>query len=232
MLILKGMIGGLLNAALFAAFLLVPAGLVAGGTWYWPRALVFLSVYCVILEAGIVVLAVMAPASIEARFRLPVSKKQPVADRIVTAIFMLSFFAWVALIPIDVFNLRLLPTPPFAVSVGGGALFLFGFAIVMTAIYQNSFAVPFVEDQTERGQVLVDTGLYARVRHPLYLGALPLFAGLALWLESYAALIATPVLIGVLVARIVVEEKTLRRTLPGYAEYMEKVQYRLIPFVW
>lgn len=96
-------------------------------------------------------------------------------------------------------------------------MFLVGFAIILTAIYQNSFAVPFVEDQTERGQVLVDTGLCAHVRHPLYLGALPFFAGLALWLESYAALIATSVLIGLLVARIVVEENTLRRTLPHYA---------------
>jgi protein-S-isoprenylcysteine O-methyltransferase Ste14 len=232
LLILKGMIGGLFSTGFFAALLLAPAGLVSGGTWRWPRALVFLAVYCVILEASVIVLALAAPASLEARLRRPVSRKQPVADRIVTAIFMLSLFAWIIFIPIDVFNLKLLPAPPFVVSLCGGVLFLVGFAIIMTAIYQNSFAVPFVEDQTERGQVVVDTGLYASVRHPLYLGVLPFFAGLALWLESYAALIATPVLIGVLVARIFVEENTLRRTLPHYAEYTKKVRYRLIPFVW
>jgi protein-S-isoprenylcysteine O-methyltransferase Ste14 len=178
------------------------------------------------------VLAVASPASLEARLRGPVSRKQPVADRIVTAILMLSMIAWIIFIPIDVFDLKLLPAPPFVASLCGGVLFLVGFAIILTAIYQNSFAVPFVEDQTERGQVLVDTGLYARVRHSLYLGALPFFAGLALWLESYAALIATPVLIGGFVARIFVEENTLRRTLPHYAEYTQKVRHRLIPFVW
>lgn len=154
------------------------------------------------------------------------------ADRMVTAILMLSMFAWIIFIPIDVFNLKLLPAPPFVLSLCGGVLFFVGFAIIMTAIYQNSFAVPFVEDQTERGQVLADTGLYAQARHPLYLGVLPFFAGLALWLESYAALIATTILIGGLVARIFVEENTLRRTLPHYAGCTQKVRHRLIPFVW
>jgi protein-S-isoprenylcysteine O-methyltransferase Ste14 len=232
LLILKGMIGGLFNAGFLAALLLVPAGWVSGGTWRWPRALVFLATYFVLVEAGVMVLAIAAPASLKARLRGPVSRKQPVADRIVTAILMLSFIAWIIFIPIDVFHLKLLPTPPFVVSLCGGVLFLAGYAIIMTAIYQNSFAIPVVEDQTERGQVLVDTGLYAHVRHPLYLGVLPFFAGLALWLESYAALIATSVVIGVLVARIFVEESTLRRTLPHYGEYMQKVRYRLIPFVW
>ena len=31
---------------------------------------------------------------------------------------------------------------------------------------------------------------------------------------------------------IFVEEKALRKSLPGYAEYMVKIRYRLIPFVW
>ena len=82
---------------------------------------------------------------------------------------MLTFLAWFASIPVDVFYLKLLPPPQFAVSVCGGVLSLLGFAIVVGAICRNSFAVPMVEGQTERGQVLVDTGLYARVRHPLYL---------------------------------------------------------------
>jgi len=33
MLIAKGLVGGLFQLALFGAFLLVPAGLVPGGTW-------------------------------------------------------------------------------------------------------------------------------------------------------------------------------------------------------
>ena len=188
--------------------------------------------YGFILVVSIVALAVKAPASLEARLKSPASKKQPVADRIVTAFLILWFLGWLVSIPIDVFYLKLLPTPQCAVSVCGGVLSLIGYAIVMTSIYQNPFAVPIVEDQTEGGQVLVDTGLYARVRHPLYLGMLPFVAGFALWLESYVSLIATSGTLIILIARIVVEEKTLRKTLPGYTEYIEKVSYRLVPFVW
>jgi protein-S-isoprenylcysteine O-methyltransferase Ste14 len=229
---LKGFIGGFANLALVAALLLVPAGLVPGGTWFWPRALVFLGVNAAVSVAAILFLALRAPDSLAARLRKPVSRKQPVADRIVTATLLVSFFAWLAFIPLDVFYWRFLPPPGLPAAVCGALLYLFGFAVSMAAVFENSFAIPIVEDQTERGQVLVDTGLYARVRHPIYLGAVVYFAGAALWLGSYAALLATPVLTAVLVARIAVEEKTLRQKLPGYAEYMQRVPYRLAPHIW
>jgi protein-S-isoprenylcysteine O-methyltransferase Ste14 len=82
----------------------------------------------------------------------------------------LSFIAWFVFIPIDVFHLQLLPPPHFRVSVFGAALFLTGFGIIMTALFQNAFAVPIVRDQSERGQVLIDAGLYGRIRHPMYFG--------------------------------------------------------------
>jgi protein-S-isoprenylcysteine O-methyltransferase Ste14 len=80
--------------------------------------------------------------------------------------------------------------------------------------------------------VLIDTGLYGHIRHPFYLGFLVFFLGLALWLESYAGVAALLLPFAFLVARIKVEEKTLRVTLPGYPEYTRRVRYRLVPFVW
>ena len=232
MLLIKGLIGGSAQLALLGVFLIVPAGLVPGGTWNWERALIFVAVYGLILEATIVTLAVVAPARLEARLKPPVSQKQPVAEQVVTTIMFLTFLGWLVLIPVDVFYLKLLPAPTFAVSVCGAVLSLLGFAIVVAAVYQNSFAIPIVEDQSERGQTLVDTGLYALVRHPWYLGLLPFKAGSAVWLESYAGLIAVSVLLVVVIARIVVEETVLQKTLPGYSEYMKKVRYRLVPFIW
>jgi hypothetical protein len=139
--IVRGLVGGLLQLALFAVALVVPAGLVPGGTWYWPRALIFLGLYGVVLEAAVVTLAVVAPASLAARLSPPASKKQPTADRIATAFLVIATLGWFV------------------------------------------FAIPIVEDQTDRAQVLVETGLYARLRHPMYLGILLFHAGLALWLE-------------------------------------------------
>lgn len=232
MLIIKGLLGGLLQLALFGAFLIVPAGLIPGGTWYWERALIFIVVYGIMVEATIVTFAVKAPTSLKARLAKPTSKGQPRADRIITAMLGLSLLVWCVFIPVDVFYLKLLPTPQFAVSIAGGVLLLFGYAIVMAAIYQNSYIVPVVANLTERGQAVVDTGIYGVVRHPLYAGLAPLFAGIALWLQSYAALMAMSVPLLVLVARILVEEKSLRQTLPGYTNYMKRVRYRLVPFIW
>lgn len=231
-LIVKGLIGGLFQLALFAVALVVPAGLVPGGTWYWPRALMFLGLYGVVLEASVVILAVAAPASLAARLSAPASKKQPVPDRIATAFLVLSMLAWLVFVPIDVFLLKMLPPPPLEVSLGGAALALAGFATITAAIYQNSFAIPIVEDQSDRAQVLIDTGLYALVRHPMYLGILLFHAGLALWLESYASLLTLFVILLALLARIIIEETTLRTTLPHYSAYVAGVPYRLIPLVW
>jgi protein-S-isoprenylcysteine O-methyltransferase Ste14 len=227
MLTLKGILGGLLQIAFIAALLFIPAG-----TWHWPRAMVFLAVYCFMLLVSIIALARFAPASLEARLQPPVSKSQPVADRIITFFIFLLIFAWLVFIPIDVFHLKLLPPTHFIVSIFGAVLFFFGFAIVMVALFQNAFAVPIVKDQSDRGHVLIDTGIYNHIRHPFYLGSILFFTGITLWLESYLSVLILFFIFALLIARMVVEEKTLRETLPGYAEYMTKVRYRLIPFIW
>jgi protein-S-isoprenylcysteine O-methyltransferase Ste14 len=231
-LIMNGLIGGLVQVALFGLALLVPAGLVSGGTWYWRRGLIFLGVFGVVLETSVVILALVAPASLAARLRSPASKMQPVADRVATGALVLSTLAWFVFIPVDVFHLKLLPPPSLDVSLLGAALSLVGFAVIMAAIYQNSYAIPIVEDQSGWAQVLVDTGLYAHVRHPFYLGLLLFYAGLALWLESYASLLTLFFVLLALLARIAVEETMLWKTLPAYSMYVIRVPYRLVPLVW
>jgi protein-S-isoprenylcysteine O-methyltransferase Ste14 len=67
---------------------------------------------------------------------------------------------------------------------------------------------------------------------PLILGLFTFLVGIALWLESYASVLALPLFFVFVIVRIFIEEKTLQETLPGYVEYMSKVRYRLIPFVW
>jgi len=40
------------------------------------------------------------------------------------------------------------------------------------------------------------------------------------------------VLIGLFVRRAMLEERVLRKELPGYDAYMAQVKYRFIPHVW
>lgn len=227
MLIAKGIVAGLIRLVLIAGVLFAPAG-----TWEWPRAVMFLAAFSVILLFSIFVFGRFAPASLEARLHSPAAKNLPFQDRLVFGCIVLCFGVWLAFIPIDVFHLRLLPEPPLWVTVLGAGTLVFGYGIMLAAILQNAFAAPVVRVQRERGHYLIDTGMYGHVRHPLYLGFLFWAAGLALWLESYAAALVVPLMYASFLARIFFEEKTLRATLPGYADYTRRVPYRLIPYVW
>ncbi|MDJ0867344.1 MAG: methyltransferase [Myxococcota bacterium] len=227
MLLVRGLVGGLLQLAFLAALLLIPAA-----SWQWPRALQFLAVYGVIQVVGIVSLARVSPASLEARLSPPSAPTQPTADRIVTPLLFGALLAWFAFVPIDVFRLELLPPPPLAVSGIGAALALGGYGLIWVTLFQNAFAAPIVRDQTARGQVLIDTGPYARIRHPFYLGLLVFLLGLGLWLESTTSVLALLGPAALLVVRIRIEEQTLHETLPGYPDYVRRVRFRLLPGVW
>jgi len=78
----------------------------------------------------------------------------------------------------------------------------------------------------------VSTGVYGFVRHPMYLGAMLMFFGAPLLLESWYGLLAALALTALLMARILGEEKLLSRELKGYQEYTKKVRYRLFPGIW
>lgn len=102
-----------------------------------------------------------------------------------------------------------------------------GFMIVML---QNRYASRVIEIQNE--QKLIDTGLYSFVRHPMYLSATILYIASSIVLGSYYALIPMLLLPFLLAYRIKNEEKVLLKGLPGYDEYMKRVKYRMIPFIW
>jgi protein-S-isoprenylcysteine O-methyltransferase Ste14 len=107
-----------------------------------------------------------------------------------------------------------------------------GVVFPSSARSDNTFASQLVRIQTERGQHVTDTGVYGFVRHPMYLGASLVFIGGALLLGSISALLLALAMVGLLVVRIFGEEKLLARDLEGYKEYLQKVRYRLVPYVW
>lgn len=222
------------NAAIVGALILVPAGLVPGGTWLWARGLGLVGVYSAIVGAGNVALAVWRPAHFRVRQQGVVAnreKKQPLIDAIGSAVVVSLAAAWLIFIPIDVFRLHLLPAPGVWASLTGGVVLVVGAALTPAAVWENRFAAPNVQDQTPQGQRIINTGVYSLVRHPIYLGNLLLFGGGALWLGSSAALLGVGVLLLATIGRIAVEEKELRARLPEYADYARRVRGRLIPFL-
>ena len=135
----------------------------------------------------ILALARWAPLSLEARVQRGAVKNQPAADKAALAVLGILNLAWFIFIAIDVHRLQIFPMPPAWLSLLGAAVGLAGYTVMVTAIWQNPYAASIVGDQSERHQVVIDSGIYARVRHPLYLGYLAFLAGLALWLGSVSA---------------------------------------------
>src|SRR5262249_7869370 len=112
----------------------------------------------------------------------------------------------------------------------GDALIAIGFVLVFFVLKVNAYAASTVE--VAEDQEVISTGLYAFVRHPMYAMSFPIIVGMALALGSWWGLSALIVFVPALIWRLVNEESLLRKSLPGYIEYAEKVRYRLVPFLW
>ena len=111
------------------------------------------------------------------------------------------------------------------------ALFvLLGYIMVFLVFRENTYASRVIE--VAKGQKVIDTGPYAIVRHPMYIGAIVMYVLSPLALGSWWAVLFALPIIPLLVVRILNEEKVLSQDLPGYVAYCQKVRYRLLPGIW
>jgi protein-S-isoprenylcysteine O-methyltransferase Ste14 len=226
-LISKLIVSAVVQTIVLAAMLFGPAETLA-----WWRAWVFLGVMLAATMAASLGILEANQDLLAERLKPPIQKGQPLWDKIVLLALVASYLAVIVFTPLDVFRFHLLPRPNRIVSSLGLAVFIAGWWIAYLGMRENAFAAPVVKSQEERGHVVVDTGLYRMVRHPMYAGGLWVFLGTPLWLESYAAALLAILPIALLVLRILGEESFLRRELPGYTRYAEQVRYRLLPFIW
>lgn len=125
-------------------------------------------------------------------------------------------------------------TNPFGIftNVIASIVVLLGYGFASWALIENRFFSGVVRIQTDRGHHAVTTGPYRIVRHPGYAASLWTYLATPVLLDSLWALIPTLLLIGALVLRTTLEDRTLQAELPGYADYAKKTRYRLFPGIW
>lgn len=116
------------------------------------------------------------------------------------------------------------------VSRAACALSLLAYALYAQVLRENAFLSRTIEIQ--ENQHVVDTGLYGIVRHPMYIASILLFLSMPLILRSWLSLLIFAAYPAIIVKRILGEEAFLCENLEGYAEYMRKVRWRLVPFIW
>jgi len=222
-------IAGLLLAAVAVVFL----GLVLGlsGDWRWVEGWIFVVWWVSFFAFNLLWLRSRDPALLAERMRMPGSGGESRSD---LAILIGIKLCGMALIVVPALDVRFGWTPrlPLWCEICGSILLLGGSFPFLRAFTDNTYASQLVRIQTERGQHVIDTGVYGFVRHPMYLGGGLVFIGGALLLGSISGLLLGLAMVGLMVVRIFVEEKLLTRDLEGYRAYREKVRYRLIPHVW
>ncbi len=116
--------------------------------------------------------------------------------------------------------------------VVGSALYVAGSSLVTWAMAVNPYFEPAVRIQRDRGHRVVTTGPYGFVRHPGYLGEILWALSVPLLLGSLLAFIPVVAAILLVVVRTFLEDRFSIRGLEGYAEYAERVRYRLFFGVW
>jgi len=210
--------------------LLVMAALLFLSAWtldYW-QAWAFLTVFGV---SGLVITVYLMkkdPKLLERRvYGGPTAEKETV-QQIIQSITAIMFIAILVVSALD--HRFAWSSVPSYVSLAGDALIAFGCLIIFFVFKENSFASATIELNPE--QKVISTGLYALVRHPMYMGGFFYLVGIPLSLGSWWGLFVIVLMMPALIWRLLDEEKFLVKNLQGYAEYKNKVKYHLVPFIW
>ena len=227
MLWIKTFFGILFQTLLLGIFLYLPAL-----TLNWPDAFLFLTIHLLITILASAYLLIVKPASIEARMNYD-SATQPKEDRLATVLMLSAIVVGLSLAPIDFFHLNLSSSFDGNIKNVGLVIYVTGMLLVMASMNANEFAETTVNIQEERGQRVIETGIYSMVRHPMYTGFIFFITGVNVWLGTYLSLLLSLVFLAIaLKSRISIEEKTLLNDLEGYEDYCKKVKARLIPYLF
>ena len=208
------------GALLVALLLFLPAGTAAyPGAW---RLMGLLFIPMMIL--GVLLLA-FAPDVLKKRL----NAKEKMGDQkrvigISGVVFLLGF----VLAGLD-FRFGWSSVPRWLIAVSS-VIFVGSYAMYGEVMRENAWISRTVEVQ--EGQKVVSTGLYGVVRHPMYLAASLMFTAMPLVLGSFVSFAVFLVYPFVMAVRIRGEEALLEAELDGYAQYKQKVRFKMIPFVW
>jgi protein-S-isoprenylcysteine O-methyltransferase Ste14 len=213
----------LIGAIVLGALLFLPAWTLA----YW-QAWVFIVVFMISVNVIGLYLSLKDPALLERRKKVGPGEEQSTTQKIIISMGFLSLIGVIVFSALD-HRFGWSPVPAY-VALLGDLLVALGLFVNLLVFRENSYGgstIEIVEDQK-----VISTGLYARVRHPMYVGVLIMVIGVPLALGSWWGLAIIALTLPVLIWRILDEEELLKKDLPGYTDYAQKVWYRLVPYLW
>ena len=210
----------LFGLIIISLLLFIPAG-----TLNYPNAWLFLALLFIPMFIAGIIMLIKSPELLKKRLNAKEEEnEQKIVILISGAIFLLAFiiaglnfrFGWSKL--------------PQIVVVVASIIFLLNYIMYAEVLRENIYLSRTVE--VSENQKVIDRGLYGLVRHPMYTSTIFLFLSMPLILGSlfsFGIMLIYPIII---IFRIKNEEKFLESKLDGYKDYKDKVNYKIIPFIW
>lgn len=209
-----------LGLVLIALLLFVPAGTIH----YWNGWLLIAILFIPMFIAGIIMM-IVNPELLKKRLNADETEPE---QKTVIALSGIMFLAAFIVAGLN-FRFKWIVMPNWSVILST-VIFLLAYLMYAEVLRENAYLSRTIEVQNN--QVVIDTGLYGVVRHPMYTATVVLFTSMGLILGSPLSFLILLCYIPIIVKRIRNEETVLEKGLKGYKEYKTKVKYRLVPFIW
>ena len=219
-LLIQVLVKTLAGITLVGSMVFLPAGSFA----YWQGWLLMGVLFVPMFIAGIVMLA-KNPELLRKRLN---AKEKESEQRTVVALSGLLFIISFVTAGLN-WKYGWWLVPDWAVWAAA-AIFVLSYVLYAEVLRENEYLSRTIEVQD--GQKVIDAGLYGIVRHPMYMATIIMFLSMPLVLGSPISFIIMLGYIPVIAKRIRNEEKVLAAGLDGYKDYMTRVKYKVIPYIW
>ena len=194
----------------------------------WTLGWIYVGIVAATFAINLVCLRLWNPELIRRRMR--VSKFSKTWDKVWAVMFGLAVIAIYVAAVMEVRD-RISSAPGTAWLLGL-AIFVPGWTLAIWSMVVNPFFEKTVRIQSDQGHRVIDTGPYAYIRHPGYVGFSGWMLSTPLLLASNWAFVPALITVVLLVIRTALEDRTLHEELPGYPAYASRVRFRLIPGIW
>ncbi|HUW68605.1 MAG TPA: isoprenylcysteine carboxylmethyltransferase family protein [bacterium] len=201
------------------------------GRWDWWQAWAYAAATMISFAASRAVASKKHPGILKERAESLEHKDTKSFDKVAVSLLTLLMLAQQVVAGLDG-RYRWSPRLGPAMNIAALVLIILGYAFASWALVENMFFSGTVRIQTERGHSVVSTGPYRLVRHPGYAGSLLSYVAIPLLFDSLWTYIPCALLFIILVVRAALEDRTLRKELPGYEEYTHATRWRLMPGIW
>src|SRR6516164_4087043 len=216
------------SAYLRATVLLIAAAAALFGSAGTLAILSFWLYWAMLVAVFIAAFALLDRGLLQERMR-PGGKPTPLGLRLLNVILLAH---WV-IAGLDRGRLHWSDSVPLWLQLFGLFIIVAAYALVFWAMLVNRFFSSVVRIQSDRGHVVVTGGPYAFVRHPGYSAGILILGASGVALGSWlAAAFLTAITVPFLLYRVINEDRVLRTRLDGYADYAQRVRWRLLPGIW